>query len=83
MPLYEYRCTACSRVEEHLQKVGAAAPADGCAVCGGTLKRKFSRVAVKYQGWGFSATDSLVSEPGTKDFKALRDRADRIADEGA
>ena len=80
MPLYEYACTACAAVEEHLLPLGAEGPAE-CAACGGALRRKFSRVAVKYEGWGFTATDKLVGDPRGKDFKALRERADRIADE--
>jgi hypothetical protein len=36
---------------------------------------------VKYQGWGFTSTDKLVPEDRRdQDFRALRDRAERIAD---
>lgn len=80
MPLYEYACRECGEVEEHLLPLGAEGPA-ACAACGGALRRKFSRVAVKYEGWGFSATDNLVKDTQGKDFKALRERAERIADE--
>lgn len=83
MPIYEYACGECGAVEEHLQAVGAEAPEDGCTECGGPLRRKFSRVAVKYEGWGFSSTDSLVGNPGGKDFKALRERAERISEGGS
>jgi len=38
-------------------------------------------VAVKFSGWGFGKTDSLLPEGRTrKDFKKLRERADEIAD---
>ncbi len=80
MPLYEYACTACGEVEEHLHAIGAEAP-ETCAACGGALRRKFSRVAVRYEGWGFSATDKLVKDTHGKDYKALRERAERISDE--
>lgn len=83
MPIYEYRCESCGRDDERLQKLGAAPPEDGCASCGGPLKRKFSRVAVKYQGWGFSSTDSLVKDTTGKDYQALRERAERISDGGS
>lgn len=83
MPIYEYRCEACGQDDERLQPLGAGPPEDGCAACGGALKRRFSRVAVKYQGWGFSSTDSLVGNTQGKDFKALRERAERISDGGA
>ena len=80
MPVYEYVCTACAAVEEHLLPLGADGP-DACAACGEPLRRKFSRVAVKYEGWGFSSTDRLVGDTHGKDFKALRERAERISDE--
>ena len=80
MPVYEYVCRSCAAVEEHLLPLGAAGPAE-CAACGGTLRKKFSRVAVRYEGWGFSATDSLVNDTRGKDFKALRNKAEQISDE--
>jgi putative FmdB family regulatory protein len=80
MPVYEYVCTACAAVEEHLLPLGSSGPSD-CAACGEPLRRKFSRVAVKYEGWGFSSTDSLVNDTRGKDYKALRERAERISDE--
>lgn len=83
MPIYEYRCASCGADSEHLQAMGAQPPVEGCAACGGELKRRFSRVAVKYEGWGFSSTDALVKDPGGKDYKALRERAERISDGGS
>jgi len=80
MPVYEYACTACGEVEEHLLPLGADGP-EACAACGGALRRKFSRVAVRYEGWGFSATDSLVNDSRGKNYKELRERAERISDE--
>jgi putative FmdB family regulatory protein len=81
MPVYEYACSACEAVEEHLQPLGSGPPGP-CRACGGELRRRWSRVAVKYQGWGFTSTDKLLSEDrqAGKDFRALRERAERIAD---
>jgi len=79
VPVYEYRCEqghAC----ELLQPLGAGPPERGCEVCGAALRKQVSRVGVRYQGWGFTATDSLVRDPGRKDFRDLRERAERIAD---
>jgi hypothetical protein len=40
-------------------------------------------VGVRYQGWGFTSTDKLLPESRRQqDFRALRERAERIADEG-
>jgi hypothetical protein len=39
-------------------------------------------VAVRFGGWGFAKTDSLLPEDRrrVRDFKALRSKADEIAD---
>jgi putative FmdB family regulatory protein len=79
MPVYEYACRACAAVEEHLLPLGDPGP-EACAACGGPLRRKFSRVAVRYEGWGFTSTDRLVGDTRGKDFKALRSKAEEIAD---
>ncbi len=80
MPVYEYRCSACDEVEEHLQPLGAGVPGP-CASCGGELRKKFSRVAVRYGTWGFTSTDSLVSDTRGRDYKALREKAEQISEE--
>lgn len=80
MPVYEYACRDCEAAEEHLQALGAGVPGP-CTACGGELRKKFSRVAVRYEGWGFTSTDSLVSDTRGRDFKALRSKAEQIADE--
>jgi predicted nucleic acid-binding Zn ribbon protein len=58
-----------------------AGPPGPCAQCGGELRRVYGRVAVRFSGWGFKRTDSLVPEGGPrKDFKKLREKAEEIAD---
>jgi hypothetical protein len=44
-------------------------------------KHRFARVAVKYNGWGFSATDSLVGDTTGKDYRKLAEAAEKISDE--
>jgi predicted nucleic acid-binding Zn ribbon protein len=57
---------------------GAPAP---CEACGGELRRRWSRVAVRYEGWGFNATDKLVPEQRRQQgYRALHERAERISD---
>jgi putative FmdB family regulatory protein len=82
MPVYEFVCRECGAHEEHLLPLGAGAPGS-CVACGGALRRKFSRVAVRYGSWGFTATDSLVDDARgpRKDFKTLREKAEQISDE--
>jgi len=80
MPVYEYRCRACGATLEELQPVGASAPGP-CPACGGELRRVYGRVGIRFGSWGFRSTDRLV--PGDrpkKDFRALREKADEIAD---
>jgi putative FmdB family regulatory protein len=80
MPLYVFRCTSCDAEAELLLPLGETADRP-CEACGEPAKHRFARVAVKYNGWGFSATDTLVSDPRGKDFKALRETAEKISDE--
>jgi putative FmdB family regulatory protein len=47
MPIYEYRCDACSGTFEILQPMGASAP-DGCSHCGGRLERIPSSTSVNF-----------------------------------
>ncbi len=81
MPVYEYRCRACGHSFDALQPMGAGPPGP-CPECGGELRRVYGRVAVRFGGWGFAATDSLLPEErrSRKDYKTLRSKADEIAD---
>jgi predicted nucleic acid-binding Zn ribbon protein len=59
----------------------SSGPPGPCQECGGQLRRVYGRVAVRFSGWGFKSTDSLVPEDRPrKDFKKLREKADEIAD---
>ena len=80
MPIYVFRCRDCGRVDELLLPLGDTGPRP-CADCGGPCRQRFSRVAVRYGSWGFTATDGLVARPGERDFRALRERAEQISDE--
>jgi putative FmdB family regulatory protein len=79
--MYVFRCVACGAGQEELRRIGDTA-APPCDTCGGETRLRFGRVAVKYGSFGFTATDRLVSDPtGRKDFRTLRESAERIADE--
>ena len=81
MPVYAFSCPLCNGVTELLLKLGDTGPrpcpTDGCT---GTAQLKMSRVAVKYQSFGFTSTDKLIDNPKGKDFKALRSKAEEISD---
>lgn len=81
MPVYEYRCADCAEVTDRLLPHERADTPGPCPSCNGELRRLFSRVAVKLDGWGYSRTDGMVPDrPGRGDFRTVSERADRIAE---
>jgi putative FmdB family regulatory protein len=82
VPVYEYVCQHCGAPSELLLPHARAADPGACDGCGhDRLRRRFSRVAVRYDGWGFNATDRLVADrPARGDFRTVRERAERIAE---
>jgi putative FmdB family regulatory protein len=81
--VYEYACQACGHRTDRLLPHARADEPGPCEGCGGTLARRFSRVAVKLNGWGFSRTDGFVADrPGRGDFRTVQERAERIAEGG-
>jgi putative FmdB family regulatory protein len=80
VPVYVFRCSGCGLEHEALRPLGDTVGVS-CPDCGGQTTLRLGRVAVRYNGWGFTTTDSLVSDPRGKDFAALRDKAEQLADE--
>lgn len=82
MPVYEYLCGTCGACTDRILPHVRANEPGQCPDCGGhDLRRRFSRVAVRLEGWGFDATDGLVPErPGRGDFREVRERAERISE---
>lgn len=57
MPIYEYECKACSKVQEVMQKMDAPAPVE-CEACHqGPLVKLMSRTAFVLKGAGWYVTD--------------------------
>jgi predicted nucleic acid-binding Zn ribbon protein len=81
VPVYVFSCPVCNGENELLLKLGDTGarpcPEDGCD---GTATLRFSRVAVKYDSFGFTKTDNLVSDPSNRNFRDLRAKAEEIAD---
>lgn len=84
MPVYEYSCRTCAARFDRVVPHERADDVQACPECAGDdVRRAFSRVAVRLDGWGFSSTDGLVPErPGRGDFRAVRERAERISEGG-
>ena len=65
MPTYQYRCTACGKELEAVQKFSAPALTT-CPACSGDLRKVYSAVGVVFKGSGFYATDSRTSSSAPK-----------------
>jgi len=55
MPIYEYRCENCGKLE-HFQKI-TDEPLRTCPKCGGHIKRLISKAGIIFKGSGFHVTD--------------------------
>jgi predicted nucleic acid-binding Zn ribbon protein len=81
VPVYVFSCPRCNGENELLLKLGDTGPrpcqTEGCE---GTAQLKISRVAVRYQSFGFTATDRLVADAQGKNFRDLATKAEQISD---
>ncbi|MBW1677199.1 MAG: zinc ribbon domain-containing protein [Deltaproteobacteria bacterium] len=72
MPIYEYECTKCGRIEEAWQKFSDK-PLGTCKYCSGRLHKLISQSSFHLKGTGWYATDyankSGSSSPKTKGKK--------------
>ena len=74
MPIYEYTCSKCGKLNEVLQKVDDPAP-ERCDGCGakGSLKKLVSRSSFVLRGGGwYSDLYSSVKKDGAKDGKVSK-----------
>ncbi len=60
MPIYEYECTVCGRIEEVLQKF-TDKPLTTCRHCNGKLTKLISHSAFHLKGSGWYVTDYAKS----------------------
>lgn len=65
MPIYEYYCERCNKIDEVLKFPGEADEA-ACLICGGAMKKLMSVPFHIYKGSGFYATD-YQKKTGTPD----------------
>jgi len=56
MPIYEYECTQCGKIEEVLQKISDK-PFTKCRSCAGKLHKLVSQSTFHLKGTGWYATD--------------------------
>ena len=69
MPIYEYECTKCGKLEEVYQKFSDK-PLTKCKLCSGKLHKLISHSSFHLKGTGWYATDyantSRTSSPVSK-----------------
>ena len=81
MPIYEYECTACGKVEEVLQKISEK-PLTKCHHCSGKLHKLVSQSTFHLKGTGWYATDyaaksgsSAKTSEKTKESKPAKEKS--------
>jgi putative FmdB family regulatory protein len=62
MPLYEYKCTACQKLVEKIQKFSDP-EITVCPHCGGALERVVSAPAIAFKGGGWYADGYASAKP--------------------
>ncbi|BBO72397.1 hypothetical protein DSCA_63270 [Desulfosarcina alkanivorans] len=68
MPLYEYQCTACGKIEEAIQKFSDV-PLETCKHCSGKLTKLISQSSFHLKGTGWYATGYSKQPEATKKGK--------------
>lgn len=63
MPIYEYQCENCGRVDEVIQKFSDA-PLASCRHCNGKLHKLISHSAFHLKGTGWYVTDYAAKKGG-------------------
>jgi putative FmdB family regulatory protein len=66
MPIYEYKCDSCGKVEELLMKISDPDPV-GCSACGGPVNKLISQSSFALKGSGWYVTDYGGRHAGTFD----------------
>ncbi|MGO1383447.1 MAG: FmdB family zinc ribbon protein [Arachnia sp.] len=74
MPTYQYRCTACSKELEAVQKFTDASLTT-CPSCDGALRKVFGAVGVVFKGSGFYSTDSRKKSSSTSASSSTKTEA--------
>ena len=75
MPVYEYECTQCGKIEEVIQKFSDK-PLTNCKRCTGKLQKLISQSTFHLKGTGWYVTDySSKSQGSSAPRKAKKDKS--------
>jgi putative FmdB family regulatory protein len=78
MPIYEYECTKCGKLEEVLQNFSDK-PLTKCKSCAGKLQKIVSQSTFHLKGTGWYATD-YAKKSATAPTPTSKDRKSKSAD---
>lgn len=56
MPIYEFKCSACSNIDEILMRMSDPSP-EGCSKCGASVAKIISNTSFSLKGEGWYVTD--------------------------
>lgn len=81
MPIYEYECKSCGRIEEAIQKFSDK-PITKCGHCSGTLHKIVSQSTFHLKGSGWYVTDyaNKATSCNTTKTNATPKKPDRSCD---
>lgn len=82
MPIYEYECSQCGRIEEVIQKFSDR-PLTKCGHCSGKLHKLISQSAFHLKGTGWYATDYANKSANTGASPPKSKETTSKADSGA
>ena len=87
MPLYEYQCARCGKIEEAIQKFSDA-PLTTCSHCSGPLSKLISQSSFHLKGTGWYVTDYSKKTPPDSTNKTggaavKADKPDSSSDSGS
>lgn len=60
MPLYDYRCTACSQEVEVMHGIHDSGP-ETCQQCGGAMRKALSTPTIHFKGKGWAKKDAAAA----------------------
>jgi len=75
MPVYEYRCDACGKELEVMQRI-TESPLEECPSCDGRLHRLISNTAFILKGTGWYATDYARKNTASSGGKESSSKSD-------
>jgi len=80
MPIYEYECTRCGKVEEIFQKI-ADKPLSKCKKCSGKLHKLISHSSFHLKGTGWYATDYASKSSPSSTVSKKTDESKPVSNE--